>query len=187
MSPVQREEDWLLKKSLDSGLQTGSDSSTYAPEATPRTRTKEDPQSQNFLDLVLPARFQSCESTIVDDSIFEQFIQSPSPIGMTTTLTSDRVRQAVIDIDDLVSPSHTNFSETNLSHHDSDPNHSLDTPVETRPKLHIRLRVEPPKTRIKLRVSSRKESDSTKGLRPPKKCKGNTRQRSQKKTTRRKG
>ena len=93
---------------------------------------------------------------------------------------ADQERQSVVDVDDLISPSNTSFSETNLSHHDSEPDHPPDVPVETRQKLRIRLRVEPPKTTIKLRVSIPKRKESNKRLPPRKKPEGNKRQRPQK-------
>lgn len=162
---------------------TGSDSSTYAPESTPSLGTKEDRWSENRLEsgIQSPVRFRSYESTVVDDDVFSRFIQSPSPDDVPTTSTVDQDRQAVVDIDDLVSPSNISFSEASLLHHDSEPNGPLDVPMKTCPKLRIHLRVEPPKTKIKLRVSAPQRSESDKQLCPPKRCKGTRRQRPQRK------
>lgn len=162
---------------------TGSDSSTCALEATPPLQPQEDHQSEDCLGsgLLSPVRFQSCESTVVNDSIFSQFIRSPSPDDIPTTLTTDQVHQAAVDVDDLVTPSNTSFSGTSLSHHDSDPNYPPDAPVGTRQKLRICLRVEPPKTKIKLRVSASQKSKSDKRQCSPKTRKGTRQQRPQKK------
>ena len=162
---------------------TWSDPSTSAPEATPPLRAKEGHQSENCLELgpTSSVRSQSCERTVVDDSIFSQFIRSPSPDDIPTMMTADQARQSVVDKDDIISSSNSSFSETGLSHHDSDPDHPPGAPMGTHQKLRICLRVEPPKTKIKLRVSMQKGKESNKRLPPRKKPRENGRQPSRKK------
>ncbi|KAN0069234.1 Protein of unknown function (DUF3435) domain containing protein [Elaphomyces granulatus] len=148
----------------------------FLPTYPPRKKRCSSTVAPSLLSNIDPDKLyptSPLDLTQSDSSIFSQFIRSPSPEAMATTLTGGQVHQPVVDIDNIVSPA--SFSEngenTSLLQHDSKQNCPLDVSMQTRPKLWIRLRIEPPKPKIRLRVSA-----------PVKKTKGTRRQRSQKKT-----
>ena len=128
------------------------------------------------LDPKSPIRFRSCDSTLVDspdndgDDLFSQFIRSPSPDGVPTTVRDDDEAQAVVDVSDsslsLESPTGSNQRQSSCRNPRTDQ--LPDTCLRARNKLRI-LRVKPPKTKITLRLIVSKGGQPDKQQRPRKK------------------
>lgn len=113
-------------------------------------------------------RFRSCDSTLVDPAqhddddydFFSQFICSPSPDCVSTI---DKGDAAAVDERESPRPSRMPVSQGSSSSCLSlGTDHPQDAHSGTRSKLQIRLRVEPPKPKITLRLSAPKKCQAKK-------------------------
>lgn len=118
------------------------------------------------LDHMSPVELWSCDSTLIDsppydDSLFSQFMRSPSPDCVS--ISTDAKQGAINAPDsDLLS---SNTDQDRIVWHDQEPCH----PREACNKIRIHLQVKPPKTTITLRCSAPKSKQQ--GARRPRRTK----------------
>ena len=144
-------------------------------EPSPAAATESAPpldggESRWFVDEVdlgqrSPIELQSCDSTLIDsprsdDSLFSQFIHSPSPDRVST---STDAKQRSINAPDSNLPLR-DTDQDRITWHDQ----GTDQPLEARNKIRIRLRVKPPKITIALRCAAPKSKQQGAQRRPRK-------------------
>ena len=122
------------------------------------------------LDHVSPVEFRSCDSTLVDsprcdDSLFSQFIRSPSPDCVSTSTDAKHGGSKAPDSGRLSSDS----DQDRIAWHDQ----RTDRPLEASNKVRISLRVKPSKTTITLHCSAPKSKQQ--GARRPRRTKSTRR------------
>ncbi len=168
---------------------TMSESSIDRVKATPSV----DGEENHWLLDESEVRFWSSDDTVVDSShhrdddiLLSSFIRSPSP---DMTVRSSDQSQPAFDGHRSKNPFGTSIPTSSSGNppirHSQAKDELLDACKAPRQKLRIRLRVEPPKPKVTLRISAPKKSQSDKRRRQPKKSMARSSQQQKKRSARR--